>query len=86
MRATIAVTSPSQRNAPNPLQAEFSTNTFFMVLIEEKRNVTKVLAHQLQVEPFAFEVFLPHRNRTLDDIEVSGGVAMLDSGLLGLAL
>ncbi|KAI3904279.1 hypothetical protein MKW92_013025, partial [Papaver armeniacum] len=72
---TIAVTRPSHMNAPNPLQTDFSATMFFVVLMGVMTDVTKVFAHQLQVESFAFEVLLPDCNRTLDDIAVSGGVS-----------
>lgn len=44
---TIAVTRPSPRNAPNPLKANFSATTFFVVLMDVKRDVTTILAQQL---------------------------------------
>ncbi|KAI3885407.1 hypothetical protein MKX03_036299 [Papaver bracteatum] len=86
---TIAVTRPSQRNAPNPLNGDFSAATLIVVLMDVKKIVTTVLAQQLQVESSIFEVLLPEGIRILEDIEAQGillGVhTLLDNELFGLA-
>ncbi|KAI3883676.1 hypothetical protein MKX03_016358 [Papaver bracteatum] len=43
--------------ALNPLHADFSTTTFFVVLMDVNRGVTKFLSHHLQVESFALKCF-----------------------------
>ncbi|RZC45274.1 hypothetical protein C5167_038216 [Papaver somniferum] len=88
--ATIAVPRPSQKNSPNSVQADFYATTFFVVLMDVKRDVTEVLAHQLQVESSVFEVLLWESNIILVDIEVQemllGVHTMLDSELLDFVL